>query len=108
VATLDYNNYRICHFYSKLVMSTSLHLCGKWIPTVQRLSKARAFSRIFVKTEGTPLIQSRTTSRYSLDLHDNKSKCRQQIIRISTRRRTGGLENEYIDREKNEDPGFTY
>ncbi len=108
MATLDYNDYRICHFYMKLVVSTSLQVSGKWIPTVQRLSKARTFSRIFVKTEGRTLIQSRTASRSSLDLHDNKADCRQQILRIYTRRRTGGLENEYLDREKNEYPGFTY
>jgi hypothetical protein len=108
VATLDCNDYRMCHFYRELFVSTSLRVSGKWIPTVQRLSKARAFSRIFVKTEGAPLIQSRTTSRYSLDLHDNKTECRQKIIRIYTRRRNGGLEIEYIDREKNEYPGFTY
>jgi hypothetical protein len=44
----------------------------------------------------------------SLDLPDNKAECRQQIIRIYTRRSNDGLENEYIDREKNEYPGFTY
>ena len=64
--TLDFNNYRICLFYRELFVSTSLQVCGKWIPTVQRLSKARAFSWIFDKTEGTPLIQSRTTSRTHL------------------------------------------
>ena len=106
--TLDFNKHRICHFYRELFVSTSLQVSGKWIPTVQRLSKARVFSRIFVKTEGAPLIQSRTSSRYSLDLLDIKAECRQQIIRIYTRRRTGGLENEYIDRENNEYPGFTY
>ena len=99
MATLDCNNYRICHFYRKSVVSVSLKVNGKWIPTVQRLSKARAFSGIFVKTEGRTLIQSRTASRCLLDLHDNKADCRQQILRIYTRRRTGGLENEYLDRE---------
>jgi len=99
VTTLVYNDYRICHFYRMLVVSTSLQASGKWIPTVQWLSKARAFSGIFDKTEGALLIQSRTTSRCSLDLHDNKADCRQQILRIYTRRRTGGLENEYLDRE---------
>ena len=106
--TLDFNNYRICHFYRELFVSASLLVSGKWIPAVQWLSKARVFSRIFLKAEWTPLIQSRTTSRYSLDLPDIKAECRQQILRIYSRRSNGGLENEYIIREKNEYPGFTY
>jgi len=89
-------------------VSALLQVSGKWIPTVQRLSKAGAISRLFFKTERALLIQSRTTSRCSLDLHANLAECRQQILRIYTRRNNGGLENEYIDREKNEYPGFTY
>lgn len=106
--TLDFNNHRICHFYRELSVSTSLQVRGKWIPAVQWLSKVRACSGIFVKTERALLIQSRTTSRCSLDLHDNQAECRQQKIRVYTRRSNGGLANEYIDREKNEYPGFTY
>ena len=98
--TLDRKIFRIRYFHTELAVSASLQVRCKRIQPVQHLPKARAFSRIVIKTEEAFLTHSRTTGICSLALYDNKTESRQHISRKNTRRSTGDEENEYIDREE--------